>query len=97
MLIRALVYVKDYSEAGRALKELTVKDSTWSASGLLDRSIVHKIAQECHLEFDLIWNAGRQVTASTSGTAATGMSSTSGMTTTDDDDADDEEITEELH
>ncbi|XP_016956746.1 intraflagellar transport protein 140 homolog [Drosophila biarmipes] len=97
MLVRALVYAKDYSEAGKALKQLAVKDSSWSASGLLDRAIVHKIAQECDLDFDLIWNSGRQVTASTSGTAATGMSSTSAMTTSEDDEADDEEITEELH
>lgn len=105
MLVRALVYAKQYPEAGRALKELAVKDTSWSASGLLDRGIVQKIAKECDLDFDLIWNSGRQVTASTSGTAAmsSGMSSTrtSGMTTTrasdDDDEADDEEITEELH
>jgi len=97
MLVRALVYAKDYSEAGKALKQLAVKDNSWSASGLLDRGIVLKIAQECDLDFDLIWNSGRQVTASTSGTAATGMSSTSAMTTSEDDEADDEEITEELH
>ncbi|KAH8412279.1 hypothetical protein KR009_000984 [Drosophila setifemur] len=97
MLIRALVYAKQYTEAGRALKELAVKDNSWSSSGLVDRGVVQKIAKECDLDFDLIWNSGRQVTASTSGTAVTGMTSTSAMTTSDDDEADDEEITEELH
>ncbi|KAH8241845.1 hypothetical protein KR026_007077 [Drosophila bipectinata] len=98
MLVRALVYAKQYPEAGRALKELAVKDNSWSASGLLERAVVQKIAKECDLDFELIWNSGRQVTASTSGTTATRMSSTSGMTTSyDDDEADDEEITEELH
>ncbi|XP_017021858.1 intraflagellar transport protein 140 homolog [Drosophila kikkawai] len=102
MLVRSLVYAKQYPEAGRALKELAVKDNSWSASGLVDRGIVQKIAKECDLDFDRIWNSGRQVvTASSLSTGMSSSSRTSAMTTTrasyDDDEADDEEITEELH
>ncbi|XP_030565569.1 intraflagellar transport protein 140 homolog isoform X1 [Drosophila novamexicana] len=106
MLVRALVYAKQYPEAGRALKELAVKDNSWSASGLVDRALVQRVAKECDLDFDLIWSSGRQVTASTAGTAtaATTISMTTTTTTTttrntanSDDEADDEEIREELH
>lgn len=99
MLVRALVYAKQYSEAGRALKELAVKDSSWSASGLVDRALVQRVAKECDLDFDLIWNSGRQVTASTTATAATtiSMTTTNTTSTNSDDEADDEEIREELH
>ncbi|BFF95614.1 intraflagellar transport protein 140 homolog [Drosophila madeirensis] len=94
MLVRALVYAKQYPEAGRALKELAVKDNSWSSSGLLDRALVQKVAKECDLDFNLIWNSGRQVTTATT---ATSMTTTTITTSDDDDDADDEEIREELH
>lgn len=98
MLVRALVYAKQFPEAGRALKELAVKDNSWSASGLVDRALVQRVAKECDLDFELIWNSGRQVTASTTATAATTISMTTTNTTSNsDDEADDEEIREELH
>ncbi|EDW03430.1 intraflagellar transport protein 140 homolog [Drosophila grimshawi] len=97
MLVRALVYAKQFPEAGRALKELAVKDNSWSASGLVDRALVQRVAKECDLDFDLIWNSGRQVTASTTATAATTITMTTTPTATSDDEADDEEIREELH
>ncbi|XP_030384608.1 intraflagellar transport protein 140 homolog [Scaptodrosophila lebanonensis] len=91
MLVRALVYSKQYSEAGRALKELAVKDNSWSASGLLDKALVLKIAKECDLDFELIWNSGRQASATT-----TTMTTTT-ITSDDDGDEADDEIREELH
>ncbi|KAH8409514.1 hypothetical protein KR222_007700 [Zaprionus bogoriensis] len=98
MLVRALVYAKQFPEAGRALKELAVKDNSWSASGLVDRALVQRVAKECDLDFELIWNSGRQVsTSSTAATAATTISMTTTTNSTTDDEADDEEIREELH
>ncbi|KAH8393888.1 hypothetical protein KR215_005842 [Drosophila sulfurigaster] len=105
MLVRALVNAKQFPEAGRALKELAVKDNSWSASGLVDRALVQRIAKECDLDFDLIWNSGRMASsASTSVTAATTISMTTtasttatNATTSSDDEADDEEIREKLH
>jgi len=99
-LLVVLVYAKQFSEAGRALKELAVKDNSWSASGLVDRALVQRVAKECDLDFDLIWNSGRQASTSTTATAATTISmttTTNTTTTTSDDEADDEEIREELH
>jgi len=106
MLVRALVYANQFPEAGRALKELAVKDNSWSASGLVDRALVQRVAKECDLDFELIWNSGRQVNVSTTATAASTISmttttrttnTTTTTTTTSDDEADDEEIREELH
>lgn len=97
MLVRALVYSKQFPEAGRALKELAVKDNSWSASGLVDKALVQRVAKECDLDFDLIWNSGRQVSTSRTATAATTISMTTTTITSSDDEADDEEIREELH
>lgn len=97
MLVRALVYSKQFPEAGRALKELAVKDNSWSASGLVDKALVQRVAKECDLDFDLIWNSGRQVSTSGTATVATTISMTTTTTTSSDDEADDEEIGEELH
>ncbi|XP_018800098.1 PREDICTED: intraflagellar transport protein 140 homolog [Bactrocera latifrons] len=60
MLVRALAYSKQWSEAGRALKELALKDNAWSTIGLVDKALVQKIAKECNLDFDIIWNSGRR-------------------------------------
>ncbi|EDW77675.1 uncharacterized protein Dwil_GK24432 [Drosophila willistoni] len=100
MLVRALVYAKQYTEAGRSLKELAVKDNSWSAAGLLDRGLVQKIAKECDLDFDLIWNSGRQGSTITPNSTTVTSNTSSGLDDEDDDDADqadDEEIREELH
>lgn len=60
MLVRALAYSKQWPEAGRALKELALKDNAWSTIGLVDKALVQKIANECNLDFDIIWNSGRR-------------------------------------
>lgn len=61
MLVRALAYSKQWAEAGRALKELALKDNAWSTIGLVDKALVQKIAKECDLDFDIIWNSGRRL------------------------------------
>ncbi|XP_013113218.2 intraflagellar transport protein 140 homolog [Stomoxys calcitrans] len=55
MLVRALTYTKQYNEAAKALKELSLRDPGWCSSGVLDKSLVQRIAKECNLDFDLIW------------------------------------------
>ncbi|XP_067639118.1 intraflagellar transport protein 140 homolog isoform X2 [Eurosta solidaginis] len=60
MLVRALGYSKQWAEAGRALKELAMKDNGWSTVGLVDKALVQRIAKECNLDFDIIWNSGRR-------------------------------------
>lgn len=60
MLIQALVSSKLYIEANGALKELAIKDPSWSSRGLLEKSLIQKIAHECNLDFETIWNSGRK-------------------------------------
>ncbi|XP_075159141.1 intraflagellar transport protein rempA [Haematobia irritans] len=55
MLVRALTYTKQYNEAAKALKELSLRDPGWCSSGVLEKSLVQRIAKECNLDFDLIW------------------------------------------
>lgn len=56
LLIKAFAYSKQYNESARVLKELSVRDVNWSASGLLDKALVKKIAEHCNLDFETIWN-----------------------------------------
>ncbi|KAI9582059.1 intraflagellar transport protein 140 homolog [Glossina fuscipes] len=60
MLIRALAYSKQYNEAARVLKELIIKNPNWSSMGLLEKPLVQGIANECNLDFDMIWNPMRK-------------------------------------
>ncbi|KNC28438.1 hypothetical protein FF38_06009 [Lucilia cuprina] len=55
LMVRALTYTKQYNEAAKALKELVMREPNWSSSGVLEKSLVQKIAHECNLDFDLIW------------------------------------------
>lgn len=55
LLVRALTYTKQFNEAAKALKELSLRDPGWSSSGVLDKTIVQRIAKECNLDFDSIW------------------------------------------
>lgn len=55
LLIRALSYTKQYNEAAKALKELVMREPGWSSTGILEKSLVQKIAKECNLDFDTIW------------------------------------------
>lgn len=55
LLVRALTYTKQYNEAAKALKELSIRDPAWCSSGVLEKSLVQRIAKECNLDFELIW------------------------------------------
>ena len=55
LMVRALTYTKQYNEAAKALKELTLREPGWSATGILEKSLVQRIAKECNLDFNTIW------------------------------------------
>ncbi|XP_065366029.1 intraflagellar transport protein 140 homolog [Calliphora vicina] len=55
LMVRALTYTKQYNEAAKALKELVMREPNWSSSGVLEKSLVQKIANECNLDFNMIW------------------------------------------
>lgn len=54
-MVRALTYTKQYNEAAKALKELTLREPNWSATGILEKSLVQKIAKECNLDLNTVW------------------------------------------
>ncbi|XP_055845818.1 intraflagellar transport protein 140 homolog [Episyrphus balteatus] len=60
MLVKALANTKQYVEAVGALRELALKDSTWSSRGLIEKETVQKLADECNLDFNVIWESGRR-------------------------------------
>lgn len=55
LMVRALTYTKQYNEAAKALKELTMREPNWSSTGILEKSLVQKISKECNLDFNTIW------------------------------------------
>lgn len=59
-MVEALIRSNQFNEALRALQELAVKASDWSSSGLVERSLVERLAKECHVDFDQVWNSGRR-------------------------------------
>ena len=46
LLVRSLVYTKQYNEAAKALKELALREPNWSSTKILEKSLVQKIANE---------------------------------------------------
>lgn len=60
ILIEALIRHRHYDEALNSLKDLSTKSTDWSYKGLLERPLIEKLAQECNVEFNSIWNMGRQ-------------------------------------
>lgn len=60
MLIESLIRTKQYTEALSSLRELSSKSSDWSYKGLLEKSLVEKLAAECGVEFNSIWNNDRK-------------------------------------
>lgn len=85
-LIEALIRSNQFAEGLTALRELALKASDWSSSGLVDRTLVERLAKECHVDFDQMWNSGRRKRVGADG-KETGEFD-------DEDDAVDEEIIE---
>lgn len=60
ILIEALIRNRQYSDAFDSLKDLSSKSTDWSYKGLLEKPLIEKLAHECNVEFNTIWNMGRQ-------------------------------------
>lgn len=59
MLIESQIALKQYSDAMASLRELTLKQPNWSSKEIIDRSLVEKLAVECGVDFNQLWNSGR--------------------------------------
>lgn len=66
MLIEAQIKTRQYTEALNSLRELSSRSSDWSYKGLLEKSLVEKLASECGIEFSSIWNNDRKKLLQTS-------------------------------
>jgi intraflagellar transport protein 140 len=84
LLIEAQIALKQYSEAMGSLRDLATKQPDWSAREIVDRSLIEKLAFECGVDFNQLWNSGRNP-----------LRKQDSIDQTDDDD-DDEEIEENL-
>lgn len=60
ILIESLIRNRQYEEALGVLRQLSEKSNDWSYKGLLERPLIEKLAHECGVEFNTIWNMGRQ-------------------------------------
>lgn len=68
ILIEALIRTKHYSDALNTLRELSMKSHDWSYKGLIEKSLIEKLAKECGVEFSSIWNTGRKRVSEEHGT-----------------------------
>jgi intraflagellar transport protein 140 len=80
LLIESQISMKQYSEAMASLRELAMKQPDWSAREIIDRSLIEKLADECGLDFNQLWNSGRNP-----------LRKQASVDETDDDDGDDDE------
>lgn len=85
ILVEAMIRAKQYSDALNVLRQLSTKSSDWSYRGLLEKPLIEKLAHECGIEFNMLWNLGRRTTSTDEQTDANAG---------DDDDGD--EIQEEI-
>lgn len=67
ILIESLIKTKQYGDALNSLRELSAKSSDWSYKGLLEKSLIEKLATECGIEFSSIWNNDRKRVLSRNG------------------------------
>lgn len=58
--MEALIRSNQYNDGLVALRELALKVPDWSSSGLVDRALVERLAKECHVDFEQMWNGGRR-------------------------------------
>lgn len=59
-LVEALIRSNQFSDGLIALRELALKAPDWSSSGLVDRTLVERLANECNVDFEQMWNSGRR-------------------------------------
>lgn len=67
------------------MRELALKAPDWSSSGLVDRALVERLANECHVDFEQMWNSGRRK-----------RRNADGHVTADGFDDEDEDVVEEI-
>lgn len=60
LMVEGLVETNQFAEALSVLRELALIMSDWSARGMLERSLIERLANECDVDFDAIWNSGRK-------------------------------------
>lgn len=59
LLTESQISLKQYSEAMVSLRELTQKQPDWSSREIIDRSLIEKLAHETGVDFNQLWNSGR--------------------------------------
>lgn len=84
LLIESQISLKQYSEALVTLRELSQRQTDWSSREIIDRSLIEKLAHETGVDFNQLWNSGRNP-----------LRKQVSIDQTDDDD-DEEEIEENL-
>lgn len=84
-LVEALIRSNQFNDGLLALRELAVKAPDWSSSGLVDRALVERLANECHVDFEQMWNSGRRK-----------RRNADGQETADGFDDEDEDVVEEI-
>lgn len=84
LLVESQISLRQYSEAMVSLRELAQKIPDWSSREIIDRSLIEKLATESGVDFNQLWNSGRNP-----------LRKQASIDQTDDDD-DEEEIEENL-
>lgn len=72
MLVEALVRNSQFADGLKALRELAFGAADWSSRGLVDRSLVERLAAECRVDFASVWESGRRRQAEADAAAADG-------------------------
>jgi intraflagellar transport protein 140 len=84
LLVESQIALKHYTDAMQSLRELSLKQPDWSTREIIDRSLIEKLAMECGVDFNMLWNSGRNK-----------LTKQDSIDQTDDDD-EEEEIEENL-
>ena len=83
LVVESQIALKQYSDAMVSLRDLSIKQPDWSSKEIIDRSLIEKLAFECGVDFNQLWQSGRNP-----------LRKQDSIDQTDDDD--DEEIEENL-
>lgn len=59
-LVEALIRSNQFSDGLSALRDLAQKAPDWSTRVLIEKQLIERLAQECGIDFDVIWNSGKR-------------------------------------
>jgi intraflagellar transport protein 140 len=59
LLVESQISLRQYSEALVSLRELAQRQPDWSSREIIDRSLIEKLAHESGIDFNQLWNSGR--------------------------------------